>query len=82
MIEPCDVCGEVREVKLSNPLRAFCSAVCANRYLKGEGFDFQICINCERQKTYGGQQVCDECLNGGGSDHVVMEEAEKEKTND
>lgn len=30
MIEPCDVCGKVREVKLSNPLRAFCSAVCAN----------------------------------------------------
>ena len=62
MMERCDVCSEVREVKLSNPLRVFCSAVCANRYLKGEGFAFRICINCECEKTYGGQQVCDTCL--------------------
>lgn len=61
MNEQCDVCGEVREVKFSNPLRVFCSAACVNRYLQAEGFAFRICINCECQKTWGGQQVCDPC---------------------
>ena len=36
--EVCDTCGKRRKVRFSNPLRAFCSAECANAYLISEGF--------------------------------------------
>lgn len=60
--EVCDFCEEVKPIKFGNLTRGFCSVDCANAYLKGEGFSHRICINCERANVYGGQLVCDKCL--------------------
>lgn len=60
--ETCDFCEEYKPIKFATLTRGFCSVECANAYLKGEGFEQRICINCEQSNVYGGQLVCDKCI--------------------
>ena len=61
--EICDFCEERRKIKFANLTRGFCSVECVNAYLKHEGFQHRLCINCEKNNVHSGNVVCDECLN-------------------
>lgn len=51
--ETCDTCGKRRKVRFSNILRAFCSADCANTYLKSEGLADRVFDPEKTTKTPG-----------------------------
>lgn len=61
-VDVCDFCEERKPIKFANLTRGFCSVGCANAYLKHEGYDHRLCVNCERNNVYGGNVVCDDCL--------------------
>ena len=61
--EICDFCEQRKKTKFSGLSRGFCSVACVNGYLKHEGFENRLCINCEKRNVPGGNVVCDECLN-------------------